>query len=324
MTSPRHLMWSAGTVLFLVAFLMGVPQPALAASFVLETVVGANTGCDPAGPYGGPGQCLNDEDPVNFQIFGPDASYPPGVGAGLVSISGPWVLNNGDVMTGAATADAEFGRLMVRASAAYDLSSSETAGTFANAHVIDQLTIEALGLAGTTGTLDVTYLLDGTISSSGEIRAGVGVGVMWGGTAPFNQDDSVFSFYETSITAPVTVVVPFTYGTPFFLASILGAGAGTFDDCVGACPEGPITFAPRIGAGSGSADFFNTLELTGLIPKDAFGVVVSDPTFSSASGTRYSVEGVVEGAVPEPGSLLLLGTGLALGARRWRRRMEMR
>ena len=42
---------------------------------VLETVVGANLGCNAAGPYGGPGQCLNDEDPVDFQTFGPDQSY---------------------------------------------------------------------------------------------------------------------------------------------------------------------------------------------------------------------------------------------------------
>ena len=141
------------------------------------------------------------------------------------------------------------------------------------------------------------------------MRAGVLVGVMWGGDAPFNQDDSVFSFYEASIAAPVTVVVPLTYGTPFFLASILAAAAGTFDES--------LAFAPRVGEGSGSSDFFNTLELTGLIPKDAFGAIVSNPTFSSASGTHYSVEGV-EAAVPEPGSLFLLGIGLALGARRWR------
>ncbi len=263
-----------------------------------------------------PGYILTDPLKDPNRLESPDTSYPPGVGAGLVSISGPWVLNNGDVMTGAATADAEIGRLKVRASAAYDLSSPETAGTFANAHVIDLITVDAPGLTGTPGTLDVTYLLDGTISSNGEIRTGVLVGVMWGGDAPFNQDDSVFSFYDASITAPVTVVVPLTCGTPFFLASILGAAAGTFDES--------LAFAPRVGAGSGTSDFFNTLELTGLIPKDALGAVVSNPTFSSASGTRYSVAGV-EAAVPEPGSLFLLGIGLALGARRWRTaRAEMR
>lgn len=316
MTSTVASSWcKAAVLLVFVAVLAAFPRLALASTFVLETVVGANTGCDPAGPYGGPGQCLNDEDPVNFQTFGPDQSYPPGVGAGFVSTSGPYLLNNGDVMIGSASADADFGRLMVQASASYDLSSPETAGIFANAHVIDLLTIDALGLTGTPGTLDVTYLLDGTISSSGAALALAISGVMWGGTEPFGQDEGEFNVQFTSTSVPITVSVPFTFGDPFFLAMIMLTGAGTLAECP-TCPEIPFGFVELTGPGAGSADFFNTMALTGLQPLDEFGNPVSNATFSAASGTRYSEQGVV----PEPSSLLLLGAGFLAVARRVRRR----
>lgn len=302
----------------LVAVAIACPQLALAGPFVIETVVGANLGCDPAGPYGGPGLCLNDEDPVDFQTFGPDQSYPPGVGAGFISIGDTYLLGNGDFMTAAAAADAQFGRLMTRASASYDLSSPETAGTFANAHVIDLLTIDAAGLTGTAGSIDVSYLLEGTISSSGAALAGVAVGVMWGGAAPFNQDDGAFSVHTTSTSETVTVSVPFTFGDPFFLAMIIASAAGTFEECANC--DALFEFVPRTGAGAGSADFFNTMLLTGLLPRDANGDPVLNAVFSAASGTSYSVRGVV----PEPGSLLLLGTGLVAVARRWRRRTRSR
>jgi hypothetical protein len=290
---------------------------------VIETVVGANLGCDPAGPFGGPGQCLNDEDPLNFQTFGPDTSYPPGVGSGLVGFSDTFTLVNGDSMVGSATADAEFGRLMVKASAEYILTTPETAFTFGGAHTIELLTIDAPGRTGDPGTLDVTYLLDGTISSSGAVSAVVIAGVLSGGDQPFHQDFvGLPEIHFVSLSKEVTVSVPFTFGDPFFLAMVMQAAAGTGELCPGfpspSCPDSPITIVERTGAGSGSADFFSSMSLTHLIPMAA-GVPVLDATFSSASGTRYSVDGVVT-VVPEPSSLLLLGTGLAVAALRWRRK----
>jgi hypothetical protein len=71
------------------------------------------------------------------------------------------------------------------------------------------------------------------------------------------------------------------------------------------------------GQGSGAADFYNTLALTGLHPFDANGNPVSRVQFSSVSGTAYTLDGVAN-TVPEPASLLLLSGGLlaiAFGAR---------
>ena len=291
--------------------------PILDPSPVIETVVGANLGCNPAGPFGGPGQCLTDEDPLNFQTFGPDPSYPPGVGAGLVGFSDTFTLVNGDSMTGSATADADFGHLMVKASASYLLTSPETAFTFAGATTIELLTIDAAGLTGTPGTLDVTYGLDGTVSSSGAALAGIVSGVQWGGPAPFNQEDGAFELRLASTSESVTVTGPFTFGDPFFLSMLMFTFAGTGEVCP-TCPDFPIGIVERTGPGSGSADFFSSMTLTGLLPFSG-GVPVLDALFSSSSGTQYSVDGVVT-PVPEPGSLLLVGSGLAMAVRRLRRR----
>jgi hypothetical protein len=55
--------------------------------------------------------------------------------------------------------------------------------------------------------------------------------------------------------------------------------------------------------------------LSGLVP-----IVNGQPfltaQYGSLSGTQYSTQGVL----PEPGSLLLLGTGVAALAIRWRKR----
>ena len=160
------------TKFFILSFVgaLLIAAPAVAGPYVLETVVGANLGCNPAGPYGGPGQCLNDEDPVNFQTFGPDQSYSAGdsAGAGYISASN---VTDGFVdpaFTYFVQADADFGSLSASASGSFNLASPDTRFAFANAVSIDQLTINAPGLAGTIGTLNVSFNLDGSMSSTGQ------------------------------------------------------------------------------------------------------------------------------------------------------------
>ena len=289
-----------------------LPAPALAGPVVLETVVGANLGCDPAGPYGGAGQCLNDEDPVNFQTFGPDQSYSAGdsAGAGYISASS---ANDGFVdpaFTYFVPADADFGSLSASATGTFDLSSPDIRFAFAHATSSAQTTINAAGLTGTTGTLDVSFNVDGSVASSGQAMALAQVGVQWGVNGPWGLENGEWFIF--SGPGSVNVSVPFTFGTPFYLFYFLGTAVGT---PVGFDAEGNPIFQEVTGSGSASVNFFNTLTLSGLQPLDAAGNPVTNAVFSSASGTQYSEEGVV----PEPGALALTAFGLAGALARMRR-----
>jgi hypothetical protein len=272
-----------------------------AADPMLFAAVGVNLGCTPAVT------CPNTDgnDDVDF-----------GVSAnGFINVTDATDGFNDPNFVYSATADPQFGRLRAGASGSYNLSSSSTrmAGAFAVAQ--DELTIGAPGLDGQAGTLDVSVTLDGTLNRIGGAGAAAWVAVDSGSDPnPFSGNNQSFSFdYVTVPVSPTVVTVDLVWGQPFYLTMILGAAVGTPLTCL-ACRGGDSNVGPATGAGSATADFLNTLTLSGLLPRDANGNPVLTAQYSSASTTQYSVNGVV----PEPGTLLLLATGLALTLRRRR------
>jgi len=232
------------------------------------------------------------------------------LGSGNFETEGATALDlTGSDFTVSAATRPEYGALHARASISFDLSSPGERDIFGASGWTDQLTISSPGLNGTGGLLDLSFLLDGSLTTSGVGFAGVVVGIGWSDT-PLDLNSAVPNVLNlyTSIPSSGQVVhasVPFTFGTPFYLASFLFAGAGTLTECP-SC-DLLVQGIAMSGEGSGSAGFYNTLALTGLHPSDVHGDPISDVHFSSASGTTYTPQGV---ATPEPASLVLLGGGL--------------
>ena len=301
--------------------LVAFAQAAGAGPFVLGTGVGANLGCVPSGPA--PTGCSPDssgDHDADFFIGGPND------GAGYVSVTD---VTDGFIdthFTYLAQANASFGKLQAGASGSYDLLSTSTRAAFAFAVATDQLTLTAPGMAG-SGTLDISVLLDGMLQSTGGGGAAGFAAVTWGQNPDAFDQANDFNLLQFATSGPygpapsdpiVLGPVSFVWGQPFYLSMILAVGAGTPVSSLLDCNGGDACLTPVSGTGSGTADFFNTMVLTGLLPKDANGSPVLNTQFSSGSGTQYTINGVK--AVPEPGSLLLLGTGLAGLTYRGRRR----
>jgi hypothetical protein len=295
-------------VLFLCACLLtATPRSAFAAPFVFTGIVLNDGSCT---PYV---DCV--VDPLR-----PNDSDPGDIGTagdGFVSLSGTF---NGAFLSGAA--DAAAGLLRTTASASYNLADPGYRIAFAAAIVADWLTITAPDVVdGTPGVLDLSVTLDGTVTRSGTGDAGTGVAVLWGGTAPLQDQEFQFFPALTSSSSVLNVAVPFTFGDSFLLTLFMFSAAGTIGVCedITACgdTEGTVPFLAS-GVGAGSADFFNTLVISGLVPT-VNGIPVDNPLFTADSGANYTVNGVVP-QVPEPGTLILLGSGaLFLLGRRYTR-----
>jgi hypothetical protein len=236
---------------------------------------------------------------------------PPNQTAGSVTASGTETLATGVTITGTGFGEAEqYGVLRASSSGSFDITGSpQTAVVSGVSAFRDIITINFAPWNGQPGLLYVSYTLDGTISITGSAVAGVNVETYGGPT----DSSGSFQNYTTSQSGTFAAIapIPFVYGQPFNLGLELWTTVGTVN------PNNLLLSTTSTGSGVGSADFSNTLILSGLTPTDANGNQAIGAQFSSASGTSYSVDGVV----PEPASALLavLGSLSAIAAMRARR-----
>jgi hypothetical protein len=225
-----------------------------------------------------------------------------GVGVPSVALSGNW----GDTSASldeTSDAVAGYGVLHSDASGSYSITGTPaTAGIVANSLFQDVLTINDPALNGQSGLLYLTYSLDGTVASTGGgkgfaeviVQAGQPAGM---GTLSQQWDQEYDSNVPKGSTFSLPSPIDFVYGQPFGLSINLDAAGGTFG--------GYGILNDKTGVGSGTADFGDTLVLSGLVPTNLNGQLAIGATFSSLSGTRYGINGVT----PEPSSFgpLLLG-----------------
>jgi hypothetical protein len=148
--------------------------------------------------------------------------------------------------------------------------------------------------------MTLTMQVNGTTTPNGSGSAGFIVDVGADPENPMSLPDNTQDIEMFSGDQTITYTFSFLVGQPFRVIYYLGAN--TFETG---------------GALSGTADYSDTAMLTGVQVFDSGMNPVLNPTIVSADGLEYTADGVV----PEPGSWLLVGSGLvAVGAFRCRKR----
>ena len=162
-------------------------------------------------------------DTISFSSLG--NSIGGNLGSGNFETEGATALDLiGSDFTVSAATRPEYGALHASASISFDLSSPGERSIFGASGWADQLTISSPGLDGTSGLLNVSFLLDGSLTTSGVGFAGVVAGIAWSDT-PLDLNSAVPNVLHLYTSIPQTgqvvdASVPFTFGTPFYFGFV--------------------------------------------------------------------------------------------------------
>lgn len=316
---------------------------ATATAAELQAYAGAVGGI--ASGSGGPFACATSGPTIGQGWFAgialPTEGFAPcSLGGGIdnqIAPTGPLVaqqsvnaLVGSGSFVGEAHARADYGRLGVSASGT--MTGESTAATYREAagfaRFQDTLTLSAPGVAaGTAGTLDFAFLIDGMLKSvskapytqQGDIALGIRVGSGVGNPArgPW------YSFLATVVSDGTPFVRGGGTGMPGAL--VLGPGSlqgsaevlstANFGFVWGQPLDVEVAFftsvSPCCFGTSLDASFMSTALLTGIAAR-ANGTAVTAFSVASASGTAYGPAGLLP--VPEPATTALWAVGLlALG-----------